>query len=166
MLRLLVVFLAAAGFGFGFLRSLDLALSILTCRRPLRCIGLGLVALGALAGFGVGAAGRLSPPGQALKTWTSLTLRPLSSGGLAQVARTFRLTFSIHLEKEERGYYFIKNSEKTISTRGSYSNSEWSVIMCYWGIGSNLIIYIGEESSQIKTLTGIKCALCCLEGTV
>lgn len=104
MLRVLVVFLAAAaGFVLGLLRSLDLPLSILTCRRLLRCIGLGLVALGALAGFGVtvGAEGRFSPPGQALKTWTSLTLRPLSSGGLAQVARTFRLTFSIHLDGRE-----------------------------------------------------------------
>lgn len=111
MLRLLVVLLAAAGFVFGLLRSFDLALSILTCRRALRCIGLGFVALGALAGFGVtvGAEGRLSPPGQALKTWTSLTLRPLSSGGLAQVARTFRLTFSIHLDEEERPYFKIEN---------------------------------------------------------
>lgn len=104
MLRLLVVLLVAAGFMFGLLRSFDLALSILTCRRALRCIGLGFVALGALAGFEVtvGVEGRLSPPGQALKTWTSFTLRPLSSGGLAQVARTFRLTFSIHLGEEKR----------------------------------------------------------------
>lgn len=103
MLRFLAVFLTAAGFVFGLLRSLDFALIILTCRRPLRCIGLGLVALGALAGFGVavGGEGRLSPPGQALKTWTSFTLRPVSSGGLAQVARTFRLTFSIHLDEDE-----------------------------------------------------------------
>lgn len=83
MLRLLVLFFVAAGLGLGLLRSLDLALSILTCWWPLRCIGFGLVALGAFAGFGVagGAEGRLSPPGQALNTWTSLTLRPLSSGG-------------------------------------------------------------------------------------
>lgn len=100
MLRLLMVFLSAAGFVFGVLRSFDLTLLILTCRRAFRCIGLGLFALGALAGFGVtlGAAGRLSPPGQARKTWTSLTLRPFSSGGFAQVARTFRLTLPIQLE--------------------------------------------------------------------
>ncbi len=123
MLRLLVVFLAAAGFVLGLLRSLDLALSILTCRRLLRCIGLGLVALGALAGFWVtvGGEGRLSPPGQALKMWTSLTLRPLSSGGLAQVARTFRLTFSIHLDEEERSKYFIKNAQ-TLSKPSQMSN--------------------------------------------
>lgn len=101
---LVVVFFAAPCFVFGLLRSLDLALNICNCRKPLRCIGLGLVALGALRGFGltVGTAGRLFPPGQALKMWTSLTLRPLTSGGLAQVARTLRLTFSIHLNEEEQ----------------------------------------------------------------
>lgn len=114
---LVALFFAAVSFLFGLLRSLDLdlalALSILTCRRLLRWFGLGLVALGALAGFGVtvGIEGRLSPPGQALKTWTSLTLRPLSSGGLAQVARTFRLTFSIHLDLEEKFTYFINNAQ-------------------------------------------------------
>ena len=100
MLRLLVVFFAAVGFVLDPLRRL--ALSILTRRGPLRCIGLGLVALGALAGFGVtvGGEGRLSPPGQALKTWTSFTRRPISSGGFAHVARTFRFTFSIHLGRK------------------------------------------------------------------
>lgn len=107
MLRLFVrsaAFFAAPCFMFGLPRILDLTLSILTCRWPLRCIGLGLVALGAFAGFEVtaGAEGRLSPPGQALNPWTSLTLRPRNSGGLAQVARTFRLTFSIHLDKKKR----------------------------------------------------------------
>lgn len=33
--------------------------------------------------------------------WTSFTRLPLISGGLAQVARTFKLTFSIHLEENE-----------------------------------------------------------------
>lgn len=113
MLCLLVLFLAAAGFGLGLLRSLDLALNILGGWWPLRCIGFGLVALGAFASFGVavGAGGRLSPPGQTLKTWTSLTLRPLNSGGLAQVARTFRLTFSIHLEEQKRSNPFIKDNQ-------------------------------------------------------
>lgn len=113
MLCLLVLLLAAAGFGLGLLRSLDLALSILACWYPLRCIGFGLVALGAFASFGVavGAGGSLSPPGQTLKTWTSLTLRPLSSGGLAQVARTFRLTFSIHLEEEKRSNPIVKDGQ-------------------------------------------------------
>lgn len=89
------------------------------CLRPLRCIGLGLVALGAFADFGVtvGGEGRFSPPGQALKMWTSLTLRPFSSGGLAQVARTLRLTSSIHLDKEGRADYIIK------MTRHGHPNS-------------------------------------------
>lgn len=94
---LVALFFAAAFFLFGLLRSLDL--SILA----LKCFGLGLVDFGTLASFGVmvGVEGRPSPPGQALKMWTSLTLRPLSSGGFAQVARTFRLTFSIHLDLKE-----------------------------------------------------------------
>lgn len=35
--------------------------------------------------------------GQDVKTWTSLTLWPLSSGGCPQLAVTSKLTFSIHL---------------------------------------------------------------------
>lgn len=84
------------------LPGFDLALSIFMWWE-LRCTGLGLFAFGALAGLvgaGAGAVGRLCPPGHALKTWTSLTLRPLSSGGLAQVALTFRFTFSIQLQEE------------------------------------------------------------------
>lgn len=53
-----------------------------------------------------GAVGRVSPPGHTRKTWTSLILRPFISGGLAQVALTFRLTFSIHLHKEKKQVRF------------------------------------------------------------
>ena len=98
-LRLWPVFLAPPGLALRLVRGLDLALDIRLIRGLLRCAGFGLVILGVLEVLGpsVGEYSRLSPPGQALKMWTSFTRRPRISGGLAQVARTFRLTFSIHL---------------------------------------------------------------------
>ena len=103
-LRLLLVFLATPGLAVRPVRGLGLAFDILPIRGLLRCAGFGLVVLGVFEVFRprVGEVGRLPPPGQALKMWTSFTRRPRISGGLAQVARTFRLTFSIHLGEKKQ----------------------------------------------------------------
>lgn len=82
--------------GFTVLLCLPLALTILmTFGGRIRADSVFV----ALVGFGCWIEGGFSP-GQLLKTWTSLTLWPLSSGGWPQVALTFRFTCSIHLVAE------------------------------------------------------------------
>lgn len=104
--------------GFALLRGFPLALTILMTFGGLIRADSVFVALVGLRCWVEGG----FPPGQLLKTWTSLTLWPLSSGGWPQVALTFRLTCSIHLE-----------AEGTIE--GSY--------VSYWSKGPNIL--------QVKT---------------
>ena len=66
--------------GFTCLCGLALALATLISIGVLMRAGLDFVTFGAFEIFRLGVGGGISP-GQLLRTWTSLTLWPLSSGG-------------------------------------------------------------------------------------
>lgn len=93
-------------------------------------------AFGALVGLGCCAEGDF-PPGQLLKTWTSLTLWPLSSGGWPQVALTFKFTCSIHLEAEGTIAMLEKKKQASLSYCDVHSLAtlllNWSI---HQGVGN------------------------------